>query len=289
MQCFLVKKQLHIVKNVLYYSCNKITYGGKKMSVRFGVCTKFDKIPTLIDAGYDYMEFGFANLVNMTDEEFEQAKAMVEKYNFKAEAFNGFFPRDILITGPEVDFDLITAHCEKGMERAAALGGKVTVIGSGRSRSIPEGFDFTEGYNQFAKVLGIAGDIAAKYGILVVVEPLNTGETNLINTVAEGIEICKKVDKPNVKSLADFYHVYKNGETLDAIRNNNGMLGHLHLARANDDRAMPYEEDIPKVEEWAAAVKESGYEGRLSLEGGYLPEFVECMHRTRKIIDCFNK
>lgn len=53
-------------------------------------------------------------------------------------------------------------------------------------------------------MLGTLGDVAAKYGITVVVEPLQTKETNLINTVAEGIEIVKKVDRPNVKCLADF-------------------------------------------------------------------------------------
>ncbi len=259
------------------------------MSVRFGVCTTFDKIPTLIDAGYDYIEFSFGNLVKMSEEEFEQTKATVEKYKFYAESYNGFFPGEIRITGPDVDYDIITAHAEKGMARAAQLGGKVTVVGSGKSRNVPEGFDRDLAYDQFVKVLGLVGDVAAKYGIMVVVEPLTTEETNLINTVAEGIEIVKKVNKPNVKSLADFFHVYKSGETLDAIRNNDGLLGHLHIARANDDRAMPYEEDVPKVEEWAAAVKESGYEGRLSLEGIYLPEFTECMHRTRKIIECFNK
>lgn len=259
------------------------------MSIRFGVCTTFDKIPTLIDAGYDYIEYGFGNLVKMTDEEFEQAKETVNKYKFYAESYNGFCPGEIRLTGPDVDYDVIAAHAEKGMKRAAQIGGKVLVIGSGGSRNVPEGFDFETGYNQFAKVLGLVGDIAAKYGMMVVVEPLRTEETNLINTVAEGIEIVKKANRPNVKSLADFFHVYKSGETLDAIRYNDGWLGHLHLARANEDRSMPYEEDIPKVEEWAAAVKESGYEGRLSLEGGYRPEFVECMHRTRKIIDCFNK
>lgn len=111
---------------------------------------------------------------------------------------------------------------------------------------------------------------------------------NLINTVEQGIEIVKKVNKPNVKALADFYHVYRNSETLDAIRHNDGWLAHLHLARTNDDRTMPYDEDIFKIEEWASAVRESGYKGNLSLEGSYLPEFDECMHRTRKIIERFN-
>ena len=259
------------------------------MSIRLGVCTSFHNIPTLIDAGYDYIEFNFTSLVQMTDEEFAQAKALVEKYDFYAESFNCFFPGEMRLTGPDVDYDLITAYIEKGMARAAALGAKVTVIGSGGSRKIPDGFDFATGYDQFSKVLSLAGDIASKYGIMVVVEPLHARETNLINTVAQGIEMVKKVNKPNVKVNADFYHMYKSEETLDAIRYNDGWLGHLHLARANDDRAMPYEEDTHKVKEWANAVKESGYEGRLSLEGSYLPEFAECMHRTRKIIECFNR
>lgn len=259
------------------------------MSIRFGVCTTFDKIPTLIDAGYDYIEFGFANLVKMSEEEFVRAKVTVEKYNFYAEAFNGFFPADMRLTGPEVDFDEINAYVKQGMSRAAQLGGKVVVIGSGKSRKIPEGFERGIAWKQFAKVLALVGDVAAEYGITVVVEPLQAEETNLVNTVAEGIAVAKQANRTNVKSLADFYHVYKSGETLDAIANSNGCLGHLHLARANADRAMPYEEDIPKVEKWAAAVKKSGYSGRLSLEGGYLPEFTECMYRTRKIIEVFNK
>ncbi len=259
------------------------------MSIRFGVCTSFNNIPTLIEAGYDYIESNLTNLVQMTDEEFAQAKATIETYHFYAESFYCFFPGEMRLTGPDVDYDLITAYIEKGMTRAAALGAKVTVIGSGGSRKIPDGFDFATGYDQFAKVLCLAGDIASKYGIMVVVEPLHARETNLINTVAQGIEIVKKVNKPNVKVNADFYHMYKSGETLDAVRYNDGWLGHLHLARANDDRAMPYEEDIEKVKEWADAVKESGYEGRLSLEGSYLPEFAECVHRTRKIIKCFDR
>lgn len=204
-------------------------------------------------------------------------------------ASTAFFPWNIRLTGPDVDYDLIASHIRAGMPRASALGGKICVIGSGGSRKIPDGFDFDTGYNQFAKVLEIAGDIAAEYGITIVVEPLQADETNLINTVEQGIEIVKKVNKPNLKALADFYHVYRSGETFNAIRYNDGWLAHLHLARANDDRANPYEEDIPKINEWAEVVRESGYNGNLSLEGSYLPEFDECMHRTRKIIDCFNR
>lgn len=259
------------------------------MSIRFGVCAKLDKIQDVIDAGYDYFESEFRELVTMSEEDFQKLFKTVNDNKFYAESYNNFFPASMRLTGEDVDFDAITTHCEKGMERAAALGGKVTVIGSGGARNVPEGFDMETARNQFVKVLGIAGDVAAKYGITIVIEPLNAGETNLINTVQEGIDICKKVNKPNVKALADFYHIYKSGETLDAVINGGDMLGHLHIARANDDRDMPYEEDIPKVEEWAKAVEESGYQGRLSLEGVFKPDFNQSIIRARKIVECFNK
>ncbi len=257
------------------------------MSIRFGVCSSFEKIPDLIEAGYDYLEFGFNALVNMSEDDFKKACDTVKANNFYAESFNTFFPGDMKLVGHEVDIERIKAHCEKGLKRAAALGGKVVVIGSGAARKVCACGNKEKAYEQFAEALGIVGDIAKEYGITVVVEPLNEGETNLINTVSEGLEICKKVNRENVKCLADFFHVYKSGESLDAVRNEGKNLGHLHLARANDDRAMPYEEDIPTVEEWAKAVKDSGYEGRLSLEGVYDPEFKECIVRTRKILKVF--
>ena len=39
--------------------------------------------------------------------------------------------------------------------------------------------------------------------------------------------------------------------------------------------------------EEAKSVKECGYNGRLSLEGGYQPEFNECIIRMRKILKAF--
>ena len=257
--------------------------------IRFGVCGSIDKMPIVKEQGFDYLEMSFSSLVAMSEEEYIKVLEMTAQYDMKVEAYNGFFPGDIAIVGENVDYDVIAAHAEKGMKRAAALGGKVAVIGSGKSRTIPEGFDYDTAYGQFAKTLRICGEIAAKYGMTIVVEPLQTKETNLINTVAAGMEICKRVDHPAVKCLADFYHVFRSGESLDAIREGKEMLAHLHIARANEDRCMPGEEDIPQVREWAAAVKENGYSGRLSLEGSYPGDYAECLGRTRKIVDIFNE
>ena len=62
------------------------------MSIRFGVCTSFENIPILIDTGYDYFEFNFTRLVEMSEEKYKKAKEMVERCSFYAESFNCFFP-----------------------------------------------------------------------------------------------------------------------------------------------------------------------------------------------------
>lgn len=259
------------------------------MQIRFGVCASIDNAKLVADAGYDYLEYSFQALAAMTDEEFEDFRTKLEASGLKAEAYNGFFPATIPLTGENVDMDVIAAHAEKGFSRASLVGGKVAVLGSGAARKIPEGFDYDTAYAQFAKVLDLCGTLASKYGMEVALEPLNTGETNLINTVAEGMELCRKVNNPGARCLADFFHVFKSGETLDAIETAGEMLNHVHLARPNIDRGMPLKEDLPAVKRYAEALKKCGYCGRLSLEGALTPDFETAIRRTRPILDLFNE
>jgi len=171
----------------------------------------------------------------------------------------------------------------------ATLGAELVVLGSGSSRKVPEGFDFGEAMAQFEKAVAIVSDITAKYGITVVLEPLYSTADNLLNTVKEAIEICKRVNKPNLKVVADFFHMGRENESNDSIIEGDGYVTHLHLARIKEGD-MPYEEDLPWLEQLAADVKKAGYTGgRLSLEGyNYRPDFKEAITRARKYIECFN-
>ena len=256
--------------------------------MRFGVCTSdVNRFAAVKAAGYDYIEFALVELAKMSDEAFETFKARVEEVGLPIESYNGFFGADLKLVGESVDYDAIAAYAEKGLSRAAQLGGKVAVIGSGGARRIPDGEDYEVNFARFAKTLAVCGEVAARYGMLIVVEPLNAKETNIINSVEEGLRVCALANHPNVKCLVDFYHVFMSGETLDAVRGAGDMLGHVHLARANEDRAVPYAEDVAQCEEWAAALKECGYDARLSLEGNYLPSFEEAIARCRDIVKVF--
>lgn len=256
--------------------------------IRFGVCTKFDKLELLEKTGYDYMEFALSSLEKRSEEEYAQIVKLVDASTLKVEAFNGFFPADIALVGPEMDMDRIAAYTEKALCRAARLGGKVAVLGSGKSRNIPEDFPYETAYRQFCEVFDLCANIAGKYGMTVALEPLNPKETNFLTTVADGIALCRQVNNPHGKCLADFYHVSQSGEPLDAIRESDGWIVHTHLAAPS--RYMPEsQEDIAVCKLWAQALKDCGYNGRLSLEGHYAPDYRADILRTRKILDLFNE
>ncbi len=256
--------------------------------MRFGVCAgDINQFPLIKAAGYDYVEFPMMTLASMSDDDFAAFKAKVEEIGLPVECYNIFSVPGVKIVGDGADYDALAAYAEKGFARAAQIGGKVAVIGCGGARRVPEGEDYDVNYARFAKLLTMCGEAASRHGMYVVVEPLNDKETNLINSVEEGLQVCRVANHPHVKCLVDFYHAFMSGETLDAVRGAGDMLGHAHLARANEDRAMPYAEDVPQCEEWAAALKACGYDARLSLEGNFLPSFEEAIVRCREIVKVF--
>lgn len=254
--------------------------------MKYGVCGRIDKLPILKKHKYDYIELNFSDMVFSDEAQFGETYDAIEHYGLPAECYNCFFKSDIKLNG-DIDYDFIASYAEKGFSRAKTLGGKIAVLGSGAARRIPDGYQRENAVKQFVRVLNICGEIAGKHGMTLAVEPLNIHETNFINTVAEGIEICKLADNENVKCLVDFFHVYMNGETTDAVKNSAGMLCHAHIARPNPDRRAPSMADISECSAWAEALKACGYTARISLEAKFSPDFEQEVLEARRVLDVF--
>lgn len=254
--------------------------------MRFGVCTSPDKLPLLEAAGYDYFEFNFSKLATMSEEEFADLRRKVDASPLKAETYNGFFPGDMpLYNG--CDLDRIAAYCAVGFSRAEQLGGKIAVLGSGKARSFPEGYDPAEGAAQFVRILRVCGDAAARHGMMIAIEPLRACECGYINTVADGLAVCRAADHPAVRVLADFFHIYSSGESYDAIEAAGNMLIHVHLARPNDDRAIPTAADLDACRPWADLLRRVGYDARISLEGSMKPDFETAITAVWPVLEMF--
>ena len=256
------------------------------VSMKFGACCDVDKLPLLQKYGYDYIELNFSNIALAGEAEFEKVCEKIRHSGLPAESFNCFFPGSVSLNA-NVDYDWIKEYAEKGFARAKRLGGKIAVLGSGGSRRVPEGYDRALAAEQFVRVLHICGDIAAQHGMEIAIEPLRTAETNFINTVAEGIEMCKRADHPNVKCLVDFFHLFMNHETLDAVENSGGLIIHTHIARPNEDRRIPTTQDRETCAQWASALKSIAYDGRMSLEGDFYPDFETAIREARPVLELF--
>lgn len=118
------------------------------------------------------------------------------------------------------------------------------------------------GVRQMAKV-------AADHGVTLALEPLNRFETDLVNTVAQGIQMCRDVGEKNVGLLLDTFHMnIEEKDLYAAIKAAGPLVKHVHTCE--NDRGAPG----TGLVNWAAVakgLKEIGYDGCCDIES-FTPE-----------------
>jgi sugar phosphate isomerase/epimerase len=212
------------------------------------------------------------------DGEFEKARTAAVAAALPVEAVNCFIPADMKTTGPDVDISRLDTYVLTACKRAAKTRVRVIVFGSGGSRKVPDGLDRLAATRQLVTHLKRWGPIAGMNGLTIVLESLHKGETNLVNTVEEAAAIVREVNHPNVRLIADTYHMATEGESPDVIILNADLLAHVHCAeKAGRGPLGAVGEDHRP---YFAALKRAGYKGRISIEANFkdfaaqLPEAV---------------
>ncbi|HOP12050.1 MAG TPA: sugar phosphate isomerase/epimerase family protein [Oscillospiraceae bacterium] len=232
--------------------------------MKLGICTSTKYSSILQKAGFDYIELALAPIGLMNEKAFAEYAASV---SVPSPAFNGFFDRNVhKLVGEQVNLSLIENFTRTALQRAAKMGCKTAVLGSGYSRQVPDGFDKSRALSQFKNTVILAGKIAAEYGIVIAVEPLNYRETNLLNTYAETAEFTRKIGMDNVGVTADFYHIVQNNEGWDGLYQNADMLQHVHICHP-ETRMAPKPNDGFDYGEFKKIFDRIGYNGLVSVEG----------------------
>ena len=109
-----------------------------------------------------------------------------------------------------------------------------------------------------------AADRAASVGVRLAVEPLNRYETDLVNTVEQGLELCDAVGADNVGLLLDTYHMNIEEKSLgDAIRAGGERVFHFHSCE--NDRGTPGTGHVPWADAFTA-LADIGYSGQVVIE-----------------------
>jgi len=115
--------------------------------------------------------------------------------------------------------------------------------------------------NQHLRVLE---DYAAALNVILYVEPINRYETAFLNRLEQAAGAARKRNHPNVKIVADMFHMaLEEADLLAALADHRDVIGHVHLADHN--RRLPGQ-GILDFAAVAAALKAVGYAGWASYE-----------------------
>lgn len=216
------------------------------------------------EIGFDYVELPLAQMSALNDADYHSLKKTLSDCGFKCEACNNFFPPHMRLTGNDVDYGKIEDYLAKALGKAAELGVNVIVLGSPLSKNIPEGFPRDKAWSQLVELLRLIDPAAGEKGIAIAIEPISKGESNFINTAAEGLELIREADGDNIRLLIDYYHLVLENENPHIILEAAPYLKHIHFA---EPQGRVYPREIK--DEYVAFVnllKRTGYEGRISIE-----------------------
>ncbi len=115
-------------------------------------------------------------------------------------------------------------------------------------------------------------------GLDLFIEPLNRYETNMLNTLADGVALIEAVGAGNLKLLADLFHMnIEEADIAAALRDAGRHVGHLHFVDSNRRPAGTGHLDYPPI---VAALKAIGYNGYASAEALPHPHPDEAAQQT---------
>lgn len=234
--------------------------------------TGIETIEKLKKFGYDYIELPLSEIMDLPQERREAIVARVDASGIKSEVLNNLFPRRMKLTGPDVDREAISKYYRKALPLAKRLGAEYVVFGSPFAKSYPLGFDKAQALEQLASLHQEVDEYAGSIGLRILIEPIHSFESNLINTFAEGVEFKERLNLRHTDVLLDYYHMtrdHENPKILLTLGRDN--LRHIHFAcpflPGEGERVFPlYENEWPPYTEFTAILKDIGYNGRISLE-----------------------
>lgn len=251
--------------------------------MKIGICLDWHNAAALESAGKagaDFAELNFSSFENATAEEIAGLKATLDRLHLPVASFNCMLPgARIRVTGWERDHAAAAAFLRATLEKLEPIAGaRHVVFGSGGARRMEEG---DTPFSAFADLVVYLRDTVApifrEYGWTCSVEPLS--ECNYLRTTADGAALVKAVGCPEVRLLADIYHMEICGEDLPAAFAACPPLRHVHIAEKSG-RYLPSPDDPDDYRAMFAALEAAGYDGCVSIEGrprddaGYTREIV---------------
>lgn len=243
--------------------------------MKFSMCTAVygmndlhDTINRAAKVGFDAVELTAAlhMPVGSTPEYRRQVKGWIRDAGLECSALHYIFDGSVKLATKDRELNKKCAEylCSV-VDVAADMEAKTVIVGSGgATRHLDDDRDRPEATKCMADVIHTVGEYAAKKDVFLAMEAINRYETNFLNTMKEATEFAELVDHPNVRTMADTYHMNIE-ETAPAVSvmKYGYALQNLHLADSNRQSPGTGHFDFKAV---AEALKEIGFDKYCSFE-----------------------
>lgn len=237
----------------------------------FGADT-LDLIDKVADLGFDLIEICIENPATI---DVDRIRGRLDQAGIEALVCGAFGPNRDMSDEDEMVRAEAAHYLRTCIDLAAQLGSQSVAgpmyAGVGNT-AMREPAERRAQWNRAVEGLKLVADYAATRGVKLAFEPLNRFETDLVNTVDQGLRLIEDIGRPNVGFLLDTFHMNIEEKSIpDAIRRAGRHIFEFHAC--SSDRGTPGEDHLP----WpgiVAALAETGYEGPVVIEA-FTPKIKE--------------
>ncbi len=147
----------------------------------------------------------------------------------------------------------------------ADLGGTVMIFGSPNQRNTV-GISVEEAKKNFADGLAQVADQAQARDVKILVETLDSSQTDVVNTMAESLEIVNAVNHPAIGTMFDYHNTLDETESLEAlVRTYFDHIDHIQIQEM-DGRHLGTGDAATAYVDSFKALRELNYDEWISLE-----------------------
>ncbi|MGQ7855468.1 sugar phosphate isomerase/epimerase family protein [Pedobacter sp. WC2501] len=224
----------------LIYICFSGFISDKQVYPRLGIVSGLTQDSLAYVSGFKMIGESVPKMLSpaLSDDQFNANLKKIKAAKCKVLSCNLFYPASLKIAGPEVDEAKVLTYTETVLSRAGQAGVKFIVLGSSGARSIPADYDVVKAKSDFVILARKLARIAGKYKVTILLENLETTETNFITSLKSAAEIVREVNHPNFRLNADIFHMMREGESPDEIIEAGALIGFSEVAE-KQNRTLP--------------------------------------------------
>jgi D-psicose/D-tagatose/L-ribulose 3-epimerase len=145
------------------------------------------------------------------------------------------------------------------------LGGKAMIFGSPKQRNTV-GISIDEAKKYLAEGLASVADHAKERDVMIMIEPLDKTQTDVVNVTSEAIELVEEIGSPSIQTMFDFHNTADESEGfVEIITKYFKYIHHVHVMEMDGSYLGTGNAETEYVKAFQA-LKDLGYDKWVSLE-----------------------